>query len=187
MGGFREDWKLILGELETALSAVSDREIEQLVDAILGAEKVFVVGVGRVLLCLQAFVKRLNHLGVRAWFVGEINEPAITPRDLLIVGSGSGESAVPVAIAAIAKKRGATTALIGSNASSTLALMVDLFVRVPVRTKLAKTDEIPSRQIMSSLFEQCLLIIADAIALRIVERKPITDFGSLWELHANLE
>lgn len=187
MGGFQDHWKLILGELDTALSAVSDREVERLVDAILGAEKVFVVGLGRVLLSLQAFVKRLNHLAVRAWFVGEINEPAITSRDLLIVGSGSGESAVPVAIAGIAKKRKATTALIGSNAESTLARMVDLFVRVPVRTKLGKVDEIPSQQIMSSLFEQCLLVIADAIALRIVERKGIRDLGSLWELHANLE
>ncbi len=187
MGGFQENWKLILKELETALSAVSDAEVERLVEAILKAEKVFVVGLGRVLLSLQAFVKRLNHLGVRAWFVGEINEPAITPRDLLIVGSGSGESAVPVAIAGIAWKRGATTALVGSNAASTLARMVDVFVRVPVRTKLARADEIPSRQIMSSLFEQCLLIIADAIALRIVERKSITDLTSLWELHANLE
>jgi len=187
MAGFRDNWKLILGEIETALSAVDDGDIERLVEAILGAEKVFVVGLGRVLLTLQAFVKRLNHLGVRAWFVGEINEPAITPRDLLIIGSGSGESAVPVAIARIGKKHGACTALLGSNGASTLAMAVDLFVRIPVRTKLALPDEIPSRQVMSSLFEQCLLIVGDAIALRIVERKAITDLASLWSLHANLE
>ena len=187
MAGFRENWKLILGEIATALSAVSDEDVERLVEAILGAEKVFVVGLGRVLLSLQAFVKRLNHLGVRAWFVGEMNEPAITARDLLIVGSGSGESAVPVAIAGIAKKHGARTVLLGSNGRSTLARTTDFFVRIPVRTKLALADEIPSRQIMSSLFEQCLLIVGDAVALRILERKSITDLASLWSLHANLE
>ncbi len=187
MGMFRENRKLILQELETALSAVNDAEVEQLVDAILNAEKVFMIGVGRVLLSLEAFVKRLNHLGVPAWFVGEINEPAITKRDILIVGSGSGESAVPVAIGKIAHRHGATIALLGSNGASTLAQTANIFVRIPVRTKLARGDEIPSRQLMSSLFEQCVLIIADAIALRIAERKSITDLASLWRFHANLE
>jgi 6-phospho-3-hexuloisomerase len=187
VAGFRENCELIIGELRTALSAVREEEVESLIQAILGAEKVFAVGVGRVLLSLQAFVKRLNHLGIRAWFVGEINEPAITPRDLLIIGSGSGESAIPVAIAHAAKKHGAQIALLGSNAASTLARSADIFVRIPVKTKLALPDEIPSRQIMSSLFEQCLLIVADAIALRIVQHKSITDLASLWTLHANLE
>ncbi len=187
MGGFRESCTLILGELETALCAVREEDVEKLVDAILAAEKVFAVGVGRVLLSLQALVKRLNHLGVPAWFVGAINEPAITPRDLLIVGSGSGESAVPVAIAQVARRHGARIALLSSNRASTLARAADIFVRVPVRTKLGLPDEIPSLQIMSSLFEQCLLVIADAVALRIVERKAIDDVGSLWSLHANLE
>jgi len=35
--------------------------------------------------------------------------------------------------------------------------------------------------------EQFLLVIGDFVALRIAERKSITDLGSLWALHANLE
>jgi 6-phospho-3-hexuloisomerase len=184
---FCENWQLILKELETALAAVSETDIERLVDAILSADKVFAIGIGRVLLSLQAFVKRLNHVGVPAWFVGEINEPAITSRDLLIIGSGSGETAVPIAIAKIARAHEARIVHLGSNANSSLAPLADIFVRIPVRTKLERADEIPSRQIMSSLFEQCLLIVGDAIALRIAERKSITDMESLWALHANLE
>ena len=116
------------------------------------------------------------------------SRPAPVPRESASgVSSGSGESAVPVAIAGIARKHGARTVLPGSNGRSTLARTTDFFVRIPVRTKLALADEIPSRQIMSSLFEQCLLIVGDAIALRIMERKSITDLASLWSLHANLE
>ncbi|MGA2641499.1 MAG: SIS domain-containing protein [Spirochaetia bacterium] len=186
MGAIHEKWQLILNELHTALNAVDEEQAERLVDAVLAAEKVFTIGVGRVFLSLQAFVKRLNHLGIPSWHVGAINEPAITPRDLLIVASGSGESAIPVAIARIARQHGAHIAHIGSNAGSSLAPLSEVFVRIPVKTKLARPDEIPSAQIMSSLFEQCVLLLLDGIALRIAERKHLA-IGSFRAFHANLE
>lgn len=65
------------------------------------------------------------HLGVDAHCVGEITEPAITPADLLIVASGSGESLCPTAIARKAKQLGAKLAWIGSNEESTIARMSD--------------------------------------------------------------
>lgn len=187
MPGFREHSDLILAEIGRALAAVDDEQVRILIDAILGSEKVFVVGVGRVLLCLQAFVKRLNHLGIGAWFVGEINEPAIGPRDLLIVGSGSGESVVTLAIARIARQHGARIAHIGSNPQSSMKPLADNFLRIPVSTRLELPGEIPSRQIMTSLFEQCLLILGDAIALEIAERRQVGDIHSLRRFHANLE
>jgi 6-phospho-3-hexuloisomerase len=187
MTDFRGRCELILGELRQALNAVEEAQVEALVEAILTAEKVFGVGVGRVLLSLQALVKRLNHQGIRAWYVGEINEPALTERDLLIVASGSGESVVPLGIAGLARRHGARIAHIGSNPASSLAPLTDLFVRLPVRTRLARADETPSRQIMTSLFEQSLLLLGDALALILAERRRIQDIGSLWQFHANLE
>jgi 6-phospho-3-hexuloisomerase len=178
---------MILGELERTLAAVDEEEVERLIGAILQARKVFAAGVGRVLLSLQAFVKRLNHLGIPAWHVGAINEPAITPEDLLIVASGSGESVVPVALARTARRLGARIAHIGSNPASSLAPLVDVFVRVPAPTRLGLPGEVPSGQIMTSLFEQCLLLLGDAVALCIAERKGGPDTSSLWRYHANLE
>ena len=179
--------KIILGELNAALNAVDGKQAEKLADAIIAARKVFVVGVGRVLLMLQAFAKRLNHLGVETWFVGEINEPAITPDDLLIVGSGSGETAIPVAIAKIAEKHKARIAYIGSNMDSTVAKAAQMIVRIPCRTKLALPDELASAQPMSSLFEQSLLLLCDTLAFMIIEKKSIKDIHALWQKHANLE
>lgn len=186
-GSFHANCGLIVAELDQALRAVDETQVAKLVDAILQAEKIFAVGLGRVFLSMQAMVKRLNHLGVRAWCVGEINEPAITEKDLLIVGSGTGESAVPVAMARAAKRYNARVAHIGSNPRSSLSPFTDIFVRVPVQTRLGLPGETPSRQIMSSLFEQSLLLLGDAIALIIAERKGITDIKSLWRFHANLE
>lgn len=184
---FEHAKKTVLSELDMVFETVDEASVIALAEAICSAEKVFVVGVGRVLLMMQAFVKRLNHLGIEANFVGAIDEPAITENDLLIVGSGSGESAVPLAIVKIAKNYHAKIMHIGSNANSSMTPYEDGFVRIPCRTKLNLEDEIDSHQVMSSLFEQSLLLLADMVAMMIVEKKNITDLHALWKKHANLE
>lgn len=178
---------LVLSELSVVLDSVSKKEVDQLVEMICSADRVFVVGVGRVLLMLQALVKRLNHLGIDANYVGAVNEEAICDKDLLIVGSGSGESIVPLAIVKKASQFKAKIAHIGSNKNSSMHEYEDLFVRIPCRTKLNLDDEINSKQVMSSLFEQSLLLLSDIVALEIVEKKNIKDIKSLWRKHANLE
>lgn len=169
-----------------ALNMISDAQSEVLIEAVLAADKVFFVGVGRVLLSLQAICKRFAHLGINAHYVGEITEPAITEKDLLIVGSGSGESLFPVAIVKKAKMLGAKVAWIGSNDHSTIAELSNYQVRIPVQSKMSCPDELRSQQPMTSLFEQTLLLYGDAIARVIVERKEL-DLASLWQYHANLE
>lgn len=183
---FTDSYSLILEEIRIGCEHVSPEQAEQLADAIIAAEKVFLIGVGRVLISLEAFCKRLNHLGVKAYCVGALDEPAITERDLLVVGSGSGETAIPLQIARIAKKYGARVAHIGSNPQSSLKQYTDVFLRIPVRTKLNLPDEIPSRQIMSSMFEQTLYVVCDSLCMMIAKKKSI-DIHKLWPLHANLE
>lgn len=183
---FRNSCELVLNECQTALSRIDPGAVENLLDAILTADRVFFVGVGRVLLSLEAVAKRLAHLGIKTVIVGQITEPAITKDDLLIVGSGSGETLFPVAIAVKAKSFGAKVAHIGSNPDSTLRPLADIFVRIPVQTKLAREGEIESRQPMTSLFEQSLLLFGDSLACMIVSRRHL-DVKSLWQYHANLE
>ena len=177
---------LILDECRTALARIDPTAVDVLLDAMLAADRVFFVGVGRVLLSLEAVAKRLHHLGVDTVVVGQITEPAITGRDLLIVGSGSGESLFPVAVAKKAKAFGAKIAHLGSNPESSLKPVTDIFVRIPVRTKLNHPGEIVSQQPMTSLFEQCLLLFGDSLACMIISRRQL-DLASLWQRHANLE
>ena len=178
--------QIAIQECAMALDKISDAQSEAFLEAVLAADKVFFVGVGRVLLSLQAICKRFAHLGIDAHYVGEITEPAITEKDLLIVGSGSGESLFPAAIAKKAKQLGAKVAWIGSNTHSTIAALADYQVRIPVQSKMACPDELRSQQPMTSLFEQTLLLYGDAIARVIVERKELA-LASLWQFHANLE
>ena len=178
--------RLVLEELENTLSSIDQQQVEQLIEAIIDADKVFVVGVGRVLLSLQAFVKRMAHLGIDIHYVGEITEPAITNNDLLIVGSGSGASLFPLGIAKKAHTIGAKIVHIGSNPTSEMKNIADFMVRIPVRTKLYLNDEIESSQPMTSLFEQSLYLLGDIIAKIIIDRKSLV-LKDLWQHHANLE
>lgn len=177
---------MIAEECQKALQKIDEEQSQQLVEVILNADEVFFIGVGRVMLSLQAICKRFAHFGIKAHCVGEITEPAITDKDLLIVGSGSGETLFPVAIAQKAKKIGTKVAWIGSNQESTIAKLADYKVRIPVQSKLNKPDELHSQQPMTSLFEQTLLLYGDSLAMEIMERKGL-QFENLWKYHANLE
>jgi len=183
---YNDTLKLVLDEILQTLENVNKDDIELLKNDIMNARKIFVVGVGRVLLSLQSFVKRLNHLGYEAYYVGEINEPCITKKDILIVGSGSGNTLFPVAIANKANEIGAKVIHIGSNKNSAIKDIISYMVRIPTQTKLYLQDEIESQQIMTSLFEQCLLILGDIICKMILDERNI-DIKSLWKYHANLE
>ena len=184
---YEDTAEAVLSELRTTLGSVDTASFERLKDAILCADQVFFVGVGRVFLSLEAIAKRLAHLGVKAHCVGEITEPAITADDLLIVGSGSGSSLFPLGIARKAREAvDCTIVHIGSNPDSPMKEVCDFMVRVPVRTKQYLEDEIDSVQPMTSLFEQSLLLLGDSLAKMIIEEKQL-DMKELWRYHANLE
>ncbi len=183
---YKQTADLVVDEIKTSLSAIDAESVEQLIDMVLSSRKIFLIGVGRVMLSLQAIAKRWAHLGIDTHLVGEITEPAITPDDLLIVGSGSGTTLFPAGIAQKAHAIGAKVVHIGSNPNSPLKDIVCLMVRIPVRTKYYLEDEIDSQQPMTSLFEQTLLLLGDVVAKMIIVRKEL-DMKSLWQYHANLE
>lgn len=178
---------LIVNECREALGAIDPVSVVRLVDAILEADQVFFIGVGRVMLALEAMAKRFAHLGIKTFCVGQITEPASTPHDLLIVGSGSGETLIPVAIAGKAHRLGVKVAYIGANPESSIYGVSDLFIQIPVNTKLASQQaKILSVQPMTSLFEQCLFLLGDVMAQMILGRSG-WDKHELWKYHANLE
>jgi len=176
----------VLEELGLALRAIDGETILKYLEMLQSARKVFFVGVGRVLLSLEAIAKRYAHLGIDTVIVGQITEPAITPQDVLVVGSGSGETMFPAGIARKAKQLGAKVIHIGSNPNSGLKDVADLFVRIPVESRAKAPDEIPSQQPMTSLFEQTLLLFGDTTAMMMVRTQGI-ELHKLWEFHANLE
>lgn len=178
--------KLIIKEIENVLLKVDQTDVDTLIKEILKADKVFMIAVGRVFLAMQCFCKRLVHLGVDANLVGAVNEKAFTPKDLLLVASGSGESVLPVVIAKKASKLRGRIGLITSADSSTIKSMSDFTVRLHCPTKNNKEEGVKSIQPMSTLFDQSLHIFGDIIALSLQDIKQLPS-DELWKYHANLE
>lgn len=175
----------VAGEISQVLQGVEQQQIDAYLAALLQADKVFFVGVGRVMLALETAVKRLNHLGINACVVGAVNEPPIGASDVLVVGSGSGESLFPKHIAACAKGFGATLVHLTSNPQSSIAQMSDVVVDFHCGSK-AGSGAYSSIQPMTTLFEQSLVIFGDLVCLQLMAIKGLS-FSDVSRNHANLE
>ena len=184
---YKKNAELILNELNEALLKVDQNEVYSLIEELNKAEKIFFIGVGRVMTMLQCIAKRLKHIGYDTYIVGETTEPPITDKDLLIVGSGSGSTLIPSGIAKKAKSFGARIAHIGAIPDNPLKDITNVFVRIPVKSKQNLPDQVDSNQPMTSLFEQSLLLLGDTITLTILDMKDEPVNESMWSNHANLE
>jgi len=169
----------IIESVKAALDKVEKTDI--FVDTIVSASKIFVVGSGRSKLIIECFAQRLRHLGMDVHIVGEILQPSASKGDLIIVASGSGDSIFPLSIAQKAKRIGMKVILITAEKNSPIAEISDLIIHIPIPSK-KRMDFQP----LGSLFEQCLLIFCDAVAVMIQKAKKISK-QTLWEKHANLE
>lgn len=183
---FQELKEDIFKEIRFVLNKIDENEVEGFIDHILKANRLFFIGVGRVMLMLQAFAKRLKHLGLDSYVVGETTVPGIQEGDLLVAGSGSGETLTTVNVARLAKKHQAKVALITSSPRSTLKELSDVSVRIPAPTKVHLPEEISSKQPMTNLFEQSLLIFCDCVSMIIQDKLNVSE-EELWKVHANLE
>ena len=117
------------------------------------------------------------HVGRNVHSVGEVTAPSIRKCDGLVIVSGSGETPVSVNFARIAKAEGAEVILFTRAPKSTLAALADAMLLVPVEK---------TQQFGGSLFEQCSLILFDAIILEIAQRIPDAHQRML-RRHTNLQ
>ena len=181
---------LVLSEIGRTLSSVSCNEVEEFMDALVKADKVFLIGAGRVMLMSQAFAKRINHLGIKVYIVGETTTPAGTRKSILVACSSSGETASVVTIAKVAKKHNLKIVVVTARKESTLAKLSDLCVVIPTPTKLrftaGESSVAESKQPLGNLFEQSLLIFFDSIAILMRKKLGISE-KEMWRFHTNLE
>lgn len=176
----------ILKELARSVNLIDEREVEALVEGILGSRRIFTAGAGRSGLMLRAFAMRLMHMGLQVSVVGEVVTPGIGKEDLLIIGSGSGETKSLVSMAAKATSTGASIALITTNPESAIGRSADWIVRVAAVAKEEADRTSSTIQPMGSLYEQTVLLLLDAVVLRLMDRLEIEPSFMLG-LHANLE
>ena len=177
----------IIHELEATLSRISAAEGEKLVEMILRSHKIFVAGAGRSGFMVKAFAMRLMHMGFEAYVVGETVTPNVEKGDLLLIGSGSGETGSLVSMANKVKTLGANLALVTIFPLSSIGQVADAVIKVPAPTpKVATETGFQSIQPMGSLFEQSLLLFLDTVILRLMAKRG-QDSNTMFTRHANLE
>jgi 6-phospho-3-hexuloisomerase len=176
----------ILQELSRTLENIEDEAAQKLVDRMLHAKRIFVAGAGRSGLMIRAFAMRLMHAGLDVYVVGETVTPSLMHGDLLIIGSGSGETKSLAAIAEKAKKLGAYVAIVTVSPQSTIGQLADIVLHIPASPKESEAKASISVQPMGSLFEQSLLLLFDSLILQMMEQRNI-NASSMLGRHANLE
>lgn len=176
----------IMKELNHSLDLIADEEAEKLVDEILNANKVFVSGAGRSGFMAKSFVMRMMHMGIDAYVLGETVTPNFEKGDILIIGSGSGETKGLVTIAEKAQNIGGKIAAVTLVPDSTIGKLANFTIKLPGATKDRTDRDYHTIQPMGSLFEQTLLLFYDAIILRFMEKKGL-DTNKMYGKHANLE
>ena len=177
---------LILDETREVLDKVAPEPIEELIEAIVKAEQIFLYGQGRTGHLTRALGVRLMHLGLRTHFVAETTTPPITDRDLCIVNSGTGETRFVYHVAVAAKKAGARVATLTAHPPARIGRLADIIVHIPAPTKGQTFGPSASRQPAGSLFEQTSMIIMEAIVLMLIDRLERTPRFML-ERHTNIE
>lgn len=176
----------IIKELEKAPETVSSEEADRLASAIMEAGQIFVAGAGRSGFMVKSIAMRLMHIGLNSYVVGETVTPSIGKEDLLLIGSGSGETKSLAAMADKAKSVGADVALLTTSPQSYIGSFADTVIQLPGSQKDPANAQYKTIQPMGSLFEQSLLLFGDAVVLRIMELTGQTAV-SMYGKHANLE
>ena len=172
----------ILDELKGNAKQIDNEGLESVEKLITEAKRIFVGGAGR-----SGFSNRLMHLGYTVYFVGEPTTPSIQEGDLLILGSGSGNTASLVSNAKKAKDQGAKVATLTMFPENKIGSMADAIIKIPgVTEKCVDQNKGGSVQASGSSFEELSWITYDAMVMDLMR---ITNQNSedLFKRHANME
>ena len=184
-----------LNELQEIVETVEETELEQMQELILNSNRIFVGAAGRSLLAMKFLAMRLMQIGLKVYLVGEVCTPSIREGDLLLVGSGSGETAGMIAICKKAKAAGAEVAVFTKNRNSTIASIAKVAVQLntakPIQEGAAGPDGWREGNYISirpsgNPFEQSIVIVGDAMVCELMQK---TNCGTakIAYNHANLE
>jgi 6-phospho-3-hexuloisomerase len=176
---------LVLDELGQVFQSTESSHHEAS-NLIIRANRIVTLGAGRVGLVMDAFSKRLVHLGLSANSYSDVTLPRIGKSDLLIIGSGSGNTPSIVTLARIANVKEIPILLFTSNPDSEIAKIALRSVVINAPNKDSVGNVLQSKQPMTTLFEQSLFLWLDSLVLYIMNEKGISAI-EMKERHNELE
>jgi 6-phospho-3-hexuloisomerase len=155
----KETSSYILKEIQEVLAKVDESVVDEIVDSIISAKKIFIYGVGRSGLVGKAFAVRLVQMGFNVHFIGETTTPIVEAIDLVIIVSNTGETMSAVQTANIVRRVGAKVISITSNMQSKLAQASN----VSLELTTVKDEQRRKTTPLGTLFEDSTFLLFDSI------------------------
>jgi len=152
---------------------------DEFIDAIIGARKIFIYGVGRSGLIAKAFAIRLVQMGLEVYFVGETVTPIVEEGHLVVIVSHTGETMSAIQTANIVRRVGARVITVTANAHSKLASASNVVILIHP----PKDDDRRRLAPLGTLFEDATLIYLDGIVAGLMEKLGQGE-GSMRKRHA---
>lgn len=173
---------IVLEEVNRVLPLVSEESSQQFCRELARTKSIYIIGVGRSGLVVQAFGQRLMHLGFDVHLAQEVTAPAIRRGDLLVACSGTGTTLMPLHMARKARRIGARIVALTARPKSALARLAHLLITIPAPLERGPLTRQPAR----SLFEQVLFLYLDSVILTAMHEFRVSG-TKLIRRHANLE
>jgi 6-phospho-3-hexuloisomerase len=179
--------RLIVDEINQLLCGIDAAAVDAFYRAITFTPVVMAYATGRSGFLLRTFIMRLNHLGQRAYFVGDASTPPVSRDDCFVVMSGSGSTATSLGAAMEASRQGARIAAIVGSRISPMGQLAQVLVELPAPHKRGIGQAgLTSQQTAGSLFEQGAFLLLESLVLRRYEELGRDPMRPLVR-HANLE
>jgi len=189
--------RLMASKLTEMANSLSDEEVSQFIDEILGAKSIYVMGAGRSGLVAKSFAMRLMHLGLKSYVIGETITPAMKEGDTVVAFSGSGETKTIAELCETAKGLNGKICLVTSKQDSRIGKIADCTVVIESHRDQVDDEsaEYEIRQMMGdhksfaplgTLFETASMVFADSIISAVMEIIECEE-SDLKGRHANIE
>lgn len=188
---YKEIYNLVQDELTQVLSSIDENKLNEFVELLTKGGKVMGYSAGRMGFGLKAFLMRLNHLGIPAYWFGDNYVPPMGENDIFICCSNSGTTKSVANIAEIFRNKanGYIVSFVG-NENSTIANLSDIVVKFKTcNGGLNSADDdtkINSKQPMTTLTEQAMFILFDVIVMMLIEKNAI-NIKETKKYHSNIE
>jgi 6-phospho-3-hexuloisomerase len=174
-------------EIAATFAHVDETQVNALVDALIGARRIALYGVGREGLMMRALTMRLYHAGLDAHPVGDMTTPPLAAGDLFMTSAGPGDFSTVSALICTAKAAGAQVAIITAKPDGAATIFADLVVTLPAQTMLNDTGPTASKVLsMGSAYEGAQYVLFEILLLRLRERLGISA-EAMRARHTNLE
>ena len=155
--------EIVLKEIVKAVKSIKINKTIRLIDEIIKAKKIDVIGHGRSGYIASCFLMRLKHLGLKV-------SKSIDRGDLTIIISGSGETRKT--LKKINNRKGLII-LLSMNKKSLIGEKADVVIDIKAKR---------SKQPLRSLFEQSCLIYLDSVVMELMKKMNVNE-KEMWKRH----